>query len=309
MPGRFDSALEYRYRVPIYRLVLGWFAVALSTLAGCFWAFWGIIENFHEGWYQASLWNNLLMMMGQYLLPMLMFITAGVVAVYWPKLGGIIHLTVAGWAAWHFRGASFLVVYVSIVGPLVFMAIAYWLGRPQPQRWAVSAIVALPLLTMIICGAEPGYRVAGRLDDGMRGIRTLQGNHVELTWAPAGPGWPDHGVNWHEAVERCRFLTENGLNLADSPQNIWRLPTVDEVVRSLHRHGRNANGIWDSKSGNAEFQIVPDKESPLWDTHSKIIYWWTSTEVDTDRALRICYNGHVMPLPKKVGYGYLGFAR
>jgi hypothetical protein len=38
-----------------------------------------------------------------------------------------------------------------------------------------------------------------------------------------------------------------------------------------------------------------------------IIYWWTSTEVDSDRALRVSYNGHAMPLPKKVGCGYLGF--
>jgi hypothetical protein len=28
------------------RQVLGWLAVALSTSIACFWAFWGIIENF-----------------------------------------------------------------------------------------------------------------------------------------------------------------------------------------------------------------------------------------------------------------------
>jgi hypothetical protein len=39
----------------------------------------------------------------------------------------------------------------------------------------------------------------------------------------------------------------------------------------------------------------------------KIIYPWTSTEAGPDQALRISYNGHVMPLPKRVGYGYLAF--
>jgi hypothetical protein len=138
-------------------------------------------------------------------------------------------------------------------------------------------------------------------------MHLVQGNGIELTWVPDGPGWPREGVTWHEAVRRCRYLTPDGLDLADTPQDVWRLPTAEELVRSSCRHGRNAGGEWDAESGKARFQITPDKESPLWDVHSMIIYWWTSTEVDSDRALRISYNGHVMPLPKKVGYGYLGF--
>ena len=52
----------------------GWIAVILSTTLACLWAFWGIIENFHEGWYYESLPRNLLLMFGQYLSPMLLFI-------------------------------------------------------------------------------------------------------------------------------------------------------------------------------------------------------------------------------------------
>lgn len=293
--------------VPRYRQILGWLAVGLSTLAACFWAFWGIIENFHEGWYYPSLWMNLAMMVAQYLLPMLLFVGAALVAIRWPRAGGGVHVAAALWAAWHFRGSAPVVVYVSIVGPLVLMGISYWLGRPQPRRWAVAAVVGCPLITLLICGAEPVYRVSGRWDDGNRGIRLVQGNDVQLIWAPEGPGWPNHGVTWHEALRRCRHLPADGLSLADTPQEVWRLPTVEEVVRCSCRHGRHAGGTWDAASGSARFQILPDKESPLWDVHSKIIYWWTGTEVDPDRALRISYNGHVMPLPKKVGYGYLGF--
>jgi hypothetical protein len=59
--------------------------------------------------------------------------------------------------------------------------------------------------------------------------------------------------------------------------------------------------------GKAHFAVLPDKESPLWDVHSPVVYWWTATEAGPGRALRVCYNGHVMPLPKRVRYGYLGF--
>jgi hypothetical protein len=149
--------------------------------------------------------------------------------------------------------------------------------------------------------------VPRRYDDGDRGRRLVEGNGVKLVWAPAGPGWPTNGLNWNEASRRCRYLSADGENLAETPQDIWRLPTAEELVRSLCRHGRNAGGKWDGVASKAQFSVTPDKESPLWDLHSKVIYWWTSTEVDTDHALRVCYNGHVVRLPKTAGYGYLGF--
>jgi hypothetical protein len=250
---------------------------------------------------------NLALMVIQYLIVTLLVVGAGVIAIRWPKIGGTAHLIAALYAAWRFHGAAPRVVYTLVVGPLVVMAICYWYGRPQPRRWAVAAVVGLPLVTLLVFGAEPVYRVSGRRDDGDRGARLVQGNGVKLIWAPKGPGWPTDGVTWNEAVRRCRHLTPDGSGLADAPQDAWRLPTVEEVVRSSCRHGRHAGGTWDAGSGSARFQIMPDKESPLWDGHSKIIYWWTSTEVDPDEALRISYNGHVMPLPKKIAYGYLGF--
>ncbi|MDR3714065.1 MAG: hypothetical protein P4L51_14695, partial [Puia sp.] len=47
---------------------LGWIAVSISTALACFWALWGINENFHEGWYFDSVWRNVGLMMVQYLL-------------------------------------------------------------------------------------------------------------------------------------------------------------------------------------------------------------------------------------------------
>jgi hypothetical protein len=40
--------------------VVGWSAVALNLLVACLWAFWGAIENFHEGWHYGHLGLNLL---------------------------------------------------------------------------------------------------------------------------------------------------------------------------------------------------------------------------------------------------------
>ena len=290
-----------------YQQVLGWVAVGLSTLAGCFWAFWGIIENFHEGWFYPSLVDNIGLMLRQYLLPMIVFLGAAIVALRWPWTGGGLHIAVALVTAWFFRGVSPTVVYPFIVGPLVFMGVAYWFGRPQPRRWAVVAVVALPLITLLVCGAEPAYRVCRRLDDGDLAVRRIAENGVDLVWAPAGPGWPRDGVSWDEAVRRCQYLTDDGTSLADSVQNVWRLPTAAEAVQSMHRHGQSCGGTWDAAGGRASYERTPDKESPLWDVHSKVIYWWTATEVNDRKALIIVYDGKVWPRPKQVHWGYLGF--
>ena len=55
------------------RQAIGWLAVVLSTFIACFWAFWGIIENFHEGWFYESFFLNVGMMLVQYLSPMIIF--------------------------------------------------------------------------------------------------------------------------------------------------------------------------------------------------------------------------------------------
>jgi len=68
-----------------WRRILGWLAVAISVLAACFWAYWGSIENFHEGWYFTSLWRNLTLMLVQYLSPMLIMVAASCVAVRWRR--------------------------------------------------------------------------------------------------------------------------------------------------------------------------------------------------------------------------------
>jgi hypothetical protein len=288
------------------RLASGWLAVALSTVIGCSWAFWGIIENFHEGWYLDSLLQNLLLMLGQYLSPALVFIGLAIVSVHRPRLGAALHAGAGLFAAWWFfslSGAPLLMITL----PMFLIGALYGLGFAHPRLLADSLIIGLPVAVLFACGIAPALRVAGRIDDGDRGARFVAGNEVELVWSPAGPGWPRDGVSWNEAMGRCRHLSEDGTRLCEAPQDLWRLPTVEEAVRSMARHGKNCGGSWDSRNDKSSYRVTPDKESPLWDVHSKVIYWWTATEVDDRTAYIIVYDGKVWPRRKQIRPGYLGF--
>jgi len=287
-------------------LVAGWIAVGISTIITCFWAFWGIIENFHEGWYSTSWLSNIGLMFVQYLSPMLIFMVAALISIFWPRLGGFLHMILAAIAVWFFQAISNPGLFL-LIAPLVGLGALYWFGRPQPRKLAAFLVVGLPMLTLIFSGIEPIWRVSQRFDDGNLKARVVSGNGVKLIWAPDGPGWPRQGANWHEAQGVCQQLSEDGLSLAQDPQYIWRLPSVDEAVRSMSRHDQNSGGQWDAGLAQASYLIKPDKESPLWNMHTQVIYWWTATEVDEDRAYMIVYDGQVWPRSKQIRPAYLGF--
>ena len=294
-------------RKPIDKFgILGWIAVAISTLITCVWAVWGIIENFHEGWYYASWPANLGLMLTQYLGPMLIFMVVTLISIYRPRLGGGAHGIVAVLAVWFFGAFSNAAAFLIII-PLAGLGLLYWFGRTQPRKVAVWIVVGLPLLTLVVAGIGPALRVSQRVDDGNLGIRYVEGNGVALSWAPDGPGWPKEGGTWYEAQQACQYLQEDGLALGAAPQDIWRLPTVDEAVRSMARHGQNSEGEWDADNAQATYEKTPDKDSPLWNVHSQVIYWWTATEIDAGKAYIIAYDGQVWPRSKDFGPAYLGY--
>jgi len=288
------------------RQIVGWVAVSLSTVITCFWAFWGIIENFHEGWYFESLLSNLGLMFVQYLSPMLIFLGVTLVSIFWPRVGAGLHGLLAMGVAWFF-GALTNTVALFLMVPLIGLGALYWFGRPQPRKLAAALAIGLPLLTLTISGIAPVLRVSQRLDDGNLQARLVHGHGLSLVWAPEGPGWPREGADWFEAQQACQHLDEDGLTLAPAPQQIWRLPSVDEAVRSMARHGQNSGGVWDAETAGATYETAPDKESPLWNRYSQVIYWWTATEADKDHAYIIVYDGKVWPRSKQFGPAYLGF--
>lgn len=287
--------------------VAGWLGVGLSTLVACFWAIWGIIENFHEGWFHDSFFLNVGLMFLQYLSPMIVFLSLSLLAIAFPRIGATAYALVGITLARVLFDWDDVVAMQLVILPMLLLAVLYWYGRPQPRRRAYWIAAGLPTLALIVCSVEPVVRIAGRFHDNNLEARVVEGNGVRFVWAPDGIGWPRAGVTWHEALKRCQHLSGDGRTLAEIPQNVWRLPTVEETVRSMSRHGINSGGVWDAKVRAATYQTRPDKESPLWNVHSQVIYWWTATEINDEQAYIIVYDGKVWPRRKRFAPDYLGY--
>jgi hypothetical protein len=122
-----------------------------------------------------------------------------------------------------------------------------------------------------------------------------------------GYGWQDDGT-WVSATAEdmqtynvCRYLNEDGTKLLDEPQDNWRMPTTDELVRSLGRHGENAGCTWNGKIGRATCDVHPDKESPLWASDKAPIYYWSIDEYDERNGYFVSYNAYVNRTYKNSG--------
>lgn len=152
-------------------------------------------------------------------------------------------------------------------------------NRPilEIQRPKSRHIIIVPLIVTIAISIPQGIKISQRMNDDDFGMRIIEGNSVTLAWAPRGPGWPDEGTTWEEARNICKYLSKDGTTIMETEQSIWRLPTVDEAVRSLMLHGENAGGVWLPDDEKTVYKITPDKEAPLWDIHAKVIYYWTSS--------------------------------
>jgi hypothetical protein len=285
--------------------VIAWIAISISAIFANIWAYWGINENFHEGWYNIRFWDNVLLMFFQYLLMPIGFMVLAFVAIRWNKVGAVCHLLLAGGAFYFFGGMHAGFFLVSL--PLIGLSLLYWFGRIEKRKFAYLLVIGLPLIQIFGIGTFQAIRVANRYDDHNFEARFIKGNTVELIWAPTGPGWPDNGTSWFEAKSICAHLNEDGKTLSDKELDIWRLPSINEAVCSQVYHGHNAGGSWNNASGKALYKDQPDKESPLWNMHLKTIYWWTSTELNAKTSYIIVYNGGVWPRQKKLKVGYLNF--
>lgn len=296
-------------KVQRWKNIIGWTGVTITILFSGTWAYWGAFENFHEGWYSRSVWENLFMLFFQYMLFTIVFIALALIILKWKRIGLIIHVLTGIFCIWFFSGATFHVLGFLIVIPFAALGLLYYFGEPQPMKWARRLILLIPLIIFLTISIPLGIKVSKRINDGDIGLRVVEGNDVTLAWAPRGPGWPDKGVSWEEAADICRHLSGDGLTLMETEQNLWRLPTVEEAVRSMMLHGENAGGMWNANEEKAEYERKPDKESPLWDVYSKVIYYWTAdtSADDAESAYIIVYDGGVFERRKIYRFGYLSF--
>ena len=162
------------------------------------------------------------------------------------------------------------------------------------------------VLTIISLGNPELIKIESRYDDYDFGSRTIEGNGITLTWAPQGIGFPLEGTDWQTAKDNCSHLNEAGDTLEGTSQNIWRLPSKDEIVRSLTRKNQNAGGSINAQ-GEAKYVIEPDKETPLWNPHSQVIYYWTNESKNENQAFLVAYNGFILARNKDSGANYQGY--
>lgn len=199
--------------------------------------------------------------------------------------------------------------------------------------------IGVPVAVGLLVAAANLPVVLTRVDDGDRSTREIIGNDVHLNWAPAGPGWnlkqhfggypswdslasygiDERGLDIKKLSGRhasdaemkkfglCTFLDENGTTLMNAPQDIWRMPTVDEIARSLSKHTKNAACSWGNEIGRLECSLSPDKETPLWAPDQPPVYYWAAESFDSENAYYVSYTGFVSNQPKDWGnprHGY-----
>ena len=279
-------------------------AVVVSTALATFWAFWGGAENFHEGWYHRELWRNVALMVIQYLPWMFLPMAAALLALWrWPAgLAAHFLLAAAVFALVGVRSAGGL--YLGV--PIVLIGLLHAWGRPTPRWLASRALLIIPCTAFVAAGAFGGWRALTRPATVDETTRVIAGNQVRLVWAGRGPGWGE-GRSWFDARDRCAHLTADAGGLDESPQGIWRLPTVDEAMRSMAYRGRNAGGTWDARPERATFRVLPDKEAPLWDPFSPVVYLWTADESAGQRAYFVSFEGRAFTRPKRASPQYQGY--
>jgi len=288
---------DLKQRIP------GYIALGLLITLTTFWTYWGVGEAYYEGWWGA--WYNRVI----YLIPAVVLLALTIVGIRWPRKGGWTIVIVGGGIfVWWLVMSEF--TFVNLIKAFLLGGLASLVG---------VLFLGLPLLVTIAFSVYWLPIVIGRVDDGDRGARLIEGNGVALIWAPAGPGWYEHPYSWNDIAfygvppvgfgEKpgyedkdatindmnttglpC-YLSEDGLTIMNEPQYIWRMPTVDEIVRSLVRHGENAGCTWDGKSERANCQVLPDKETPLWVPDWSPIYYWAADEYDEHQAYYVSYNG------------------
>lgn len=320
-----------------------WLAIALLLLVTCLWIFWGSAEMFYEGW--GSQWYLCLAYLIPGILCFILTLVAAnwpraggwlllllgsAFTILWWGLAANRHML-----TWKRLAGEFPVsASLALIG-IFLLSIRH---RPSLTIKRYIWIAGAPFLTFALVAGYYLPIVLTRVDDGRRGARLILGNGVALVWAPAGPGWNwqtvENGyLSWDElarygqppiGIKRtpysnhasqadmettglCRYLTADGLRLAETPQNIWRMPTTDEIVRSLVRHGHSAGCLWQNIRKQATCSVTPDKETPLWDPDAPTIYLWTAEEYNEEQAYFVSYNGRVSFQPKDWGNSRHGY--
>lgn len=322
----------------LLRSLPGLTATLLMVVVATLLAFTMTASFFYEGWGQP------LPAVFGYAAPALILVVLGLVALRWPAPGGALLIVAAlGSATWWLLAQirrqmapldALLATALMLAGPVVLAGLLFFFEArhrrrlreegvgPRPRwfgrHWRETLLVALPALAVALMSVQQLPALLARQDDGLRGARVIAGNGVTLVWAPQGPGWnwapADALATWESlahhgmpSLERCAYLNENGTALVATPVRVWRMPTVDEIVRSLTRRGENAGCVWDGRSSHAVCRTAPDKETPLWAPDQRPIYYWSSHGPGPATAFAVNYTAGISVLQTRQPHRAVGF--
>ncbi len=213
-----------------------------------------------------------------------------------------------GWARRYARQLAAVGFPLLVAGAIS----VYWLPTVS-SRWDDGERGARQIegngVTLVWAPAGPGW--SRGLDVAGGDSQPAPGQAVSwqnLAWYGVSPvgfeGKPDYDDRYATAEEMestglCRYLSADGLTLFVEPQDVWRMPTTREIVRSLVRDNAHAGCTWDGVSGSARCEVTPDKETPLWVPGWSPIYYWSADEYDEREAYYVSYNGSIISYQDK----------
>lgn len=275
--------------------IISWTAIIISLSISSFWAYWGIEEFFHEGWYSDSFLYALFLFFVQYLLFAIIFTILALIAMKYRRVGLGAYILLGLFSAFFFSGASFQVAYLSLAIPFVILGLLFYFGEFIDFKRIKIIMIFLPILIIFILETPLLWRNINRVDDKNYAERLIDCQGEKIIWAGRGLGFPGEGVNWTDADYTCRHLSEDASYLADEELSIWRLPSIEEAVQCQMRNNENSSGVWNSETKKAIYEKMPDKETPLWQPSSEIIYYWTSemSEETDEQAYIFTYDGGI----------------
>jgi hypothetical protein len=211
-----------------------------------------------------------------------------------------------GWkppARWLFRNISYAIAFTPSL--LIFLGVTAHFTPLLVSRFddndRTARLIEGNGVVLIWAPEGPGWFRGLGIDQDAR----VRSHGVNLSWndialygvPPVGFGDKPGSENRNagevdmRTTGLCRYLSEDGKTLMAMPQEIWRMPTTGEIVRSLVRKGESAGCSWDGKSTKAECAKQPNKDTPLWDPDSSAIYYLSGEEVNEGLAWYIPYTG------------------
>jgi len=195
-------AVKTKYGKNLF-LVPGNIAYLFLLTATLLWAYWGVGEVFHEGWYPP--YTQIIF----YFIPFLALIGTMFLCIYLPLAGGVLIaaggifylvITVVQSGRQHTNLLpSFWMASAVIIIPGVLFIFDYVLKKKRKyrehqktvfkNRWKAAAAVGLSLILIAGIGTPLAVRNLGRSPLESFDEVTIEGNEIVLALAGDGPGW------------------------------------------------------------------------------------------------------------------------